>query len=145
MRFHGVDFLDDAGRLQNQPVEVNEQTMLHVRLWWSVDAPLAQDYSVSVQLIANEGLLISQRDGAPQPLHLQPGHPGELPQSLTAWQPDRMYVEERWLSIPDLHDFYVSQLYVTVYDWRDNTRFAAEGVNENGLLPIPAEVFVWGW
>jgi hypothetical protein len=145
MRFHGVDFLDDARRLQNQPVEVNEQTALHVRLWWSVDSPLAQDYSVSVQLISRDGLLIGQSDGAPQALHLQPGHPGELPQSLTAWQPDTLYVEERWLDIPDLDNFYVSQLYVTVYDWRDNTRFAAEGVDENGLLPIPAEVFVWGW
>jgi hypothetical protein len=146
MRFHGVDFLDETGNMQPQLIEVNEQTELHLRLWWSVDEPLMQDYSASAQLLTDDGQLIEQSDGAPQPIHLQPVNQPPLPQTLTGWQPNTIYVEERSIDIPDLDDFYRSQLVIIVYDWRDNTRFLADGVDENGVLPIrDREIFVWGW
>ena len=146
MRFHGLDILDEADNHQVGLVEVKEQTTMRVRLWWSVDEALTQDYSVSLRLITNKGKRLDrEEDAPPQPIHLQLSHPGDLPQSIMAWEAGQIYVEERTIDIPDLDSFYVSHLYIIVYDWRDGTRFNAGGVNDAGILRIPQEIFVAGW
>ena len=116
-----------------------------MRLWWSIDEPLPQDYSVSVQLYTEAGQRLAQQDGAPLPIHLQPLQSAALPQSITAWEPQQLYVEDRWLELPDLDTFHYGQVFIVVYDWRDNTRFYAEGVNDDGLLPIQQQILVLGW
>jgi hypothetical protein len=144
MRFHGVEVLD------NEDVETGqilrpEGSTLHLRLWWSVDEPLTQEYSVGVQVINNRtGTLLTQSDSAPRAIHLNPFNTAPLPDNMLAWQPDTIYLEERTLEIPYGLRRENFTVYLTVYDWRDGSRFSAEGVNANNLLPLfEFDVIAW--
>jgi hypothetical protein len=147
LRFHGVDFLDADGYTRYDVVEVKERETLHVRLWWSIDAPLPQGYSVSTRILSQDGAIIAQQDAAPQPIHIRPLYPLPLPESMLEWETNTLYVDERFMEIPDLNDFHHSELTMIVYDWQDdNTRFHAAGVDDMGVRHFPnTEIFVWGW
>ena len=144
MRFHGVEVLDENG-IETAQILRPEGSTIRLRLWWSIDAPLLQEYSVGIQIINyRTGELLTQADGAPQAIHLNPFNTAELPTSITAWQPDIFYLEERTLAIPYglRHESFT--VYLTVYDWQDGSRFAAEGVNVDNLLPLfDFDVMAW--
>lgn len=76
LAFHGID-LDATG-----PAAVR------TRLWWRVDAPLALDYSFSLQLYAASGALVAQADG---PIH----HYGRDRVQTSALMPDQWYIDWR--------------------------------------------------
>lgn len=144
LRFHGVEVLDDDGIETAQTLRPEGST-IRLRLWWSIDAVLAQEYSVGIQVINKRtGELVTQADGAPQAIHLNPTNIGELPTSMMAWQPNIFYIEERTLEIPFGLRREAFTVYLTVYDWRDGSRFTAEGVNADNLLPLfDFDVMAW--
>lgn len=145
LRFHGLEVLDEQGRSEPHTVQAIEGRSLRLRLWWSLDQRLPRDYSVSLQLQAN-GAVIAQADGPVQVQHLQPSNPDPLPGDSNGWQLGQLYTEERVLTIPQRDDSTPAQLYLTVYQWWDGVRLAADGTDANDQLPLTRpSVFVWGW
>jgi hypothetical protein len=144
MRFHGVEVLDEDGIEMAQTLRPEGST-LRLRLWWSIAEPLTQEYIVGIQVInTRTGELLRQNDGAPQAIHLNPFNTAELPTSMTAWQPDIFYLEERTLEIPYGLRRESFTVYLTVYDWQSGSRFFAEGVNAEKLLPLfNFDVMAW--
>jgi hypothetical protein len=70
------------------PAGVSES--LHVTLYWQTSRPLAQDYTVFVQLLDQTGRLVVQHDS--QPLH------GYLPTG--SWQPGELIPDRHRLDVP---------------------------------------------
>lgn len=144
LRFHGVEVLDEDG-IETAQILRPEGSKLRLRLWWSVDEPLTQEYSVGVQVINNRTReLLTQADSAPLAIHLNPFNTEPLPPNMLAWQPHVAYLEERTLEIPYGLRRENFTVYLTVYDWRDGKRFSAEGVNADNLLPLfEFDVMAW--
>jgi hypothetical protein len=140
LRFHGYEVLDGEG-LANFPLVVHEGAEIRLRLWWSVDAPLPQDYSVGLKVMGDlwEGVL-AQQDSAPQAIYLLPYFNETLEPfgSMITWQTGQYYVEERVITLPYEPRLRRSQytMYLTVYQWQDGQRIAADGLNEDMLLPL---------
>jgi hypothetical protein len=123
MRFHGIEALDTYGPA---PVWREGQTV-RVRLWWSAIRQIDLDYSEAV-FIFGEGRVIAQSDGAPQVM--------EGPRETSRWVTDRYYVEEREITLPSPLNSGVYPLSISVYQWWDNKRLSAPGMDENKLLPV---------
>ncbi|MFN8529172.1 MAG: hypothetical protein U0670_11205 [Anaerolineae bacterium] len=127
MRLHGTDMIVPAADqwipLSTPPVAHEGETIM-VRLWWSADTPLPADFSVGLYLLDEEGEVVTHVDSAP----------AVDPPETSRWQTDTLYVEDRALPLPFplLAGNYT--VAITVYDWRDNTRFAAPGADANHLL-----------
>ncbi len=144
LRFHGFDIMDGE-RIMRPEYYWREQTSGRVRLWWSLDRPLENDYSISVQVInTRNGDLLAQNDGAPQPVQLDPVQTAPLPAETSRWETGRYYVDERDIPIRNLGAEIYAELYLTVYQWWDGTRLSAPGVDNDRLLPL-APVLIWGW
>ncbi len=132
MVFHGLDALDQTGA----PV-YHEDQPLHVRLWWSADAPPPLDYSVGLFILNDKGDVIAQSDSAPQVI--------DAPQATSQWQPGQLYTEERTLQLPYPLDKGQYHLKMAVYWFGDQKRLAAPGVDTNNLLPLyDFAVTSWG-
>jgi hypothetical protein len=128
MRFHGVDIVGREGKLASGPVVRREGETIRLRLWWSVDAPPDLDYSLSTVLRGRDGQTLDQFDGPPQT--------NDAPPETSRWVPGRYYVEERTLSVPQDTRSGTYTLYLIVYQWWDNTRISAPGVDENTMLAL---------
>ncbi len=124
IRFHGLEILD-APLL---PVR-HEGEPLALRLWWSAEEPLDADYSISIQLYREETLAL-QLDG--------PAQVGGEALDTSRWEPGALYADERTLLLPDQLPRGQYTIKLTVYQWWDNTRLPAPGVDENTLLPVGA-------
>ena len=95
-----------------EPITDNQ---LSVLLWWEVENRPEADYSISLQLLAEDGFLVTQIDR-----QIMPPNSDEVPTSTM--QSDGNYIDERILEIPpDLAngDY---QLQVLVYQWWDGVR-----------------------
>ena len=125
MRFHGIDVLDQPTNLLVR----RAGDKFRVRLWWSVDKPVDADYSVALHIYANNQLSV-QSDSAPQIAA------PDIPHETSRWQSGQFYIEERELEVPKSFTSGDYPLYLIVYQWQNNTRVAAPGVNQDGLLPI---------
>jgi hypothetical protein len=122
LRFHGVEPLDMAGP---EPVWREGQRM-KVRMWWSVDQPVPVDLSVGTYVFDSAGV-IAQFDGPPQVIN--------GPRETSRWQPGQYYVEDREIQLVNpMKGSY--DLFLAVYQWWDNYRLRASGVNQDKLLPI---------
>lgn len=79
-------------------VEVTPQKFAHVgeeitvSSWWSVDAPLGQDYSISLQVIYASGALLTQIDSGPLGQY--------TPAQTSAWEPGSIYPDDRSITLP---------------------------------------------
>jgi len=136
MRFHGADILDESSEIyQSGPlVSRHENETVRLRLWWSVDKPPTNDYSVGLYLMSGMRV-VSQVDGPPYVVTLE--YPPDLPpQETSRWQPGRYYTEERELTVPDelnaRRNAY--QIFLSVYQWWDNERVNAPGLDAERLL-----------
>jgi hypothetical protein len=69
---------------------VNQGDTLPVQLWWSTDAPLEADYSVSVFLLDSSGVLRAQHDSYPAT--------GNAPTS--GWEPGALVFDPHPLALP---------------------------------------------
>ncbi len=151
MRFHGFQILE-GNRFMGDPLSWWEGTQGRFRLWWSVDEPLGADYSVGTYLMTQEDevRMLGSFDGPPQTVHLVPDiyFTREIPTQTSHWVPGQYYVEERLLDLPNISDSISSArnpwLYLTVYQWWDNVRLEAPGVNDEQLLPL-TEMRFWAW
>ena len=63
---------------------------------------------------------------------------------MSQWLPGRFYVEERTLTVPDGVITASYPIDLTVYQWWDNVRLNAPGVNTDHLLTIQ-HVFIKSW
>ena len=133
MRFHGADIIgpDGAPTLAESPARLKGQTVT-VRLWWSVDTSPDRDYSISLSLM-NGDSTVAGSDSGPQTII-----PADGPTATSAWEPNRFYIEERTLTVPDLGvttTFYLD-LNLTVYQWWDGLRLTAPGADTRDLLKV---------
>lgn len=134
MRFHGVEVLDNQTSSQS-PILRHEGENLHLRLWWSVDNPLPADYSISIQILGKNGLIV-QSDSAPQLVQLDPTNPNVPPHETSRWQSGQYYIEERDLFIPNPTLSGEYTLYLIVYQWWDGVRISASQTNQDNMLEL---------
>lgn len=146
LRFHGMQLVDREGdpllHEGYRPFPLHEGETFRIRLWWSTDAPLPADYSFGLHIPASDGsTLLTQSDSAPQLV--------EGPPETSQWEAGRLYVEERAITLPypirtdhiGTADF---TLYLVVYQWWDNTRITAPGLDQDARLPLLAiQVKAW--
>jgi hypothetical protein len=91
---------------------------LHVRLWWQNEAPIPLDYSISLQLVDEDGTLIAQSDG-------QISDYGREIVSTSQMTPGRVYVDERRLPVPP-DTFDELSLQLLVYQSWDGRRLTLD-------------------
>lgn len=142
LRFHGIEVLDQNDAPMVQPLVYREGETVNVRLWWSLDQTTDADYSITLQLL-NEHGLIAQSDGAPQTISLYVGSDAP-PSGTSQWQTGQYYVEQRTLTLPYPTNRAEYILYLGVYRWWDGVRLTAEGTNADDLLPLlPVAIMAW--
>jgi hypothetical protein len=145
LRFHGFQVIKN-GTVMLPPYDIRELSALRLRLWWSIDKPLSQEYSVNALLTrgGRNKLVIADANGAPKAINLTPNEINLPPQSMLEWEPGKYYVEERDIQIPELPATYEADLYLIVYQWWDGVRIAASETDRDNMLPLD-EVMVMGW
>jgi hypothetical protein len=131
LRFHGVDI---QALSTPSGIVLHEGETFRVRLWWSVDRRLERDYSTSLQIPVPNSLI--QLDGPPKVI--------DAPRETSRWQSGRFYIDERAIQLPYPLKPGTFTLYLTVYQWWDNVRLLAPGVNQDRLLPI-GQITVQSW
>jgi hypothetical protein len=114
------------GRVEVTPAEfahVGEQ--ISVSTWWSVDAPLDQDYSISLQVINSvNGSLLTQIDSGPIRQYT-------LAQT-SAWEPGKVYRDDRSVTVPfDIRGGGTYDLRVIVYQSATGNRLTATDQDGN--------------
>jgi hypothetical protein len=145
MRFHGFDMLHNDGQYDVPPYNLREQTPMRIRLWWSADRPIDEDYQVSVQIYDTVShRIFAQDDNSPQLIHLKPNAFEPLPKQTSEWIPNQLYVEERTLEFPNANTEIYADINLIVYRWLDGERITGTGITEDGLLPL-ADAIIWAW
>ncbi len=141
MRFHGAQFLQDGEALPPGFIpQLHEGEGFQVRLWWKVEEPMPQDYSVGTFLFDAEGRVIEEVHGPPDP-----SYPEGAPWETSRWQVGQLYYEDRQFELPYPLERQLLDLRLAVYYWENpSQRFTAEGVDAIGMLPILSlNVFSW--
>ncbi|MEM9952576.1 MAG: glycosyltransferase family 39 protein [Chloroflexota bacterium] len=141
LRFHGYEVLtEQSQQIESTMIYRPEGAELSLRLWWSIDEPLTQDYSVGVQIFNDRWGLYAQDDQSPHPIYLQPNiYDYDAPLgTMSTWVPNTYYVEERVIFLPYETRLRRTQftVYMTVYQWWDGVRLSAETTNDDNLLPL---------
>ncbi|MBN1284216.1 MAG: glycosyltransferase family 39 protein [Anaerolineae bacterium] len=126
--FRGVDVIPNPYRA---PYWYHVAEEMEVRLWWSVDAPPELDYSMSLRIVdKSTGEIIAQSDGPPA---------GALtPHATSAWEPGRIYRDDRSMKFPfDMH-MGNYDLQLVVYWWGDGAplRFTLEDGTTTDVLSL---------
>lgn len=129
MRFHGAELMAGARAVSGRPV-LREGETLQLRLWWSVDAPPARDYSLHLWL-EHEGRLLDEFNGPPQPFW-----PPDAPTQTSRWQPGRRYVGLHELTLPWSAPTGRYTVNMQLYFWEDPVPVAAPGLGADGQRPI---------
>jgi hypothetical protein len=107
IRLHGVE-------IQNTGNVLSDNENVQVKLWWSAQEPLPDDYSISLAMLDAKGKLITQKDGPP--------FASDTPGQLSAWKTGTYYEDFRVLQIPPGLAGGVYSLVITVYQYRDGAR-----------------------
>ena len=141
MRFHGAQFLQDGEALPPGYIpQLHEGEEFEVRMWWKVEEGLPSDYSVGVFLFDEAGRVIEEAHGPPVP-----SYPEGAPWETSRWQVGEIYYEDREFELPYPLERQRLEMRMAVYYWEEPAqRFAAEGVDAVGMLPIlTLSVFSW--
>ena len=141
LRFHGAQFLQEGEPLPpGYSPQLHEGESFRVRFWWIVEAPLPQDYSVGAFLFDEEGRVIDEDHGPPEPTY-----PSDAPWETSRWQAGQIYYEEREFEVPYPLARQGLELRLAVYYWEEPAkRFAAPGTDTFGMLPVmPIAVDSW--
>lgn len=88
---------------------------LTVHLWWRVERPPELDYTMSLQLLDSNGILVAQADGI-----IVDRDNGPIP--TLDLRPDAIYIDVRTLSLPSGLPADNYRLGLVVYNWRDGQR-----------------------
>jgi len=143
MRFHGAEVITEAGKHEVMPLTRREGETIRLRLWWSTDVPIHVDYSLSVQIIGENGLL-AQSDGPPMTIQLDPTVADAPPSATSQWQTGQFYVEERTLTLPYPMDRGRFNIMLAVVQWWDGERVPGSLTDSNDMLPLmELEVMAW--
>jgi hypothetical protein len=99
---------------------------LRLRLWWQAESQPRMDYSISVQLLNAEGVLVAQQDGSIQ-------HYGQTIET-TAMAIGQLYIDSRVLrpTQPLVPGTY--QWVLVVYDWQTGVRLPTEDGRDSVML-----------
>ena len=133
MRFHGAQFLRDGKALPPgfSPM-LHEGESFQVRMWWQVEGALPQDYSVGTFLMDEEGRVLDEKHGAPDP-----SYPEEAPWETSRWEVGQIYYEDREIDAPYPLERQKLTLGMALYYWEEpGVRFTAEGIDALGMLPV---------
>lgn len=113
-------------------VQILDTQTIAARLWWRVDSedlrPTA-DYSIGLQLVDSDGVLIAQSDGAIN-------HYGTEFVQTSTMQTGRIYIDQRTLNIPANLPQGDYSLVVVVYQSWDGVRLTLP----NGLDHLPVKL-----
>jgi hypothetical protein len=132
LRFHGADI---SGIETPTGHVVHKGDTIHIKLWWSVDAPIKLDYSIGLYVTAPTGT--GQVDGAPQVTN--------APSQMSQWVSGRYYVDVRELTLPESIGEGSYPLSLAVYEWWGNLRrIPAPGVDAKTQLTL-ATIYVHSW
>ena len=141
MRFHGAQFLRDGKALPPgfSPM-LHEGETFQVRMWWQVEEPLPQDYSVGTFLMDKERRVIEEVHGPPDP-----SYPEEAPWETSRWRMGQIYYEDREMEVPYPLERQQLELKLALYHWEEpGVRFVAEGVDTFGMLPV-MQIIIDSW
>jgi hypothetical protein len=111
IRLNGVE-------VQKASKIVAENESVQVKLWWSAQAALTRDYSVSLAVLDQSGRVIAQADGPPRA--------DGTPEQTSQWQVGTYYEDLRQIHMPAGIDPGRYDLVVTVYQWWDGVRLTPE-------------------
>ena len=133
LRFHGAQFLQEGEPLPpGFSPQLHEGEAFQVRFWWMVDEPLSRDYSVGAFLFDEEGRVVDEVHGPPDPTH-----PGDAPRETSRWQGGEIYYEDREFETPYPLARQELELRLAVYYWEEPAqRFAASGTDAFGMLSV---------
>jgi hypothetical protein len=139
MRFHGAQLIQDDG-LEHTPTVLREGEHIKLRLWWSVDSPVALDYTVGTYVIPAGKSPIVQQVGPQGDLIF----PENAPWETSRWVPGQIYLEERDIQLP--YPMSTSDLSVKmgVYFYADNQWVAAPNVDASNLLLLD-HIYIKAW
>jgi hypothetical protein len=113
------------------PGDLSAGDALHIDLHWRAQNPLADDWSLTVQLLDAAGGLIAQDDGSPA------GYP------TSAWRAGTEFVETRTLVIPPDAAPGTHRIWVGWYRLADFQRLTAQGYEAaNNLYPLETTVML---
>lgn len=129
MRFHGAEIVG-----MNGLHTFHEGETFTLRLWWTVDRPPEQDYSVGVFVIDAAGAVVIQQDSAPR----------TNPPETSRWQPGTIYVEDRTFTLPFPLPRDTYRVMLALYWWQDQTRITAPGISADGLRYL-TDLYVASW
>lgn len=133
MRFHGADI---SGAEEPATTVYRAGETLDVRLWWSVDAPPARDYSIGLYLFDSTNALRTENNSAPLI--------DALPSETSRWETRRYYLDEREIVLPSQVQTQMFTLDMAVYQWWDGQRIEGDGVNADQLLHLSQfEINTW--
>jgi uncharacterized protein YfiM (DUF2279 family) len=135
MRLHGLDVLEDGDIFGSRLVR-REGESISVRLWWTVDTPVALDYSVSLQVVDQNGVMVAQVDSAPQVK--------DAPSETSRWTPGILYTEKRTLTLPYPTQHGTYRIALAVYHFSDGVRLDAPSIGTDGLLTLDT-LYVKAW
>src|SRR5690606_3532066 len=83
-------FDQGLGYMGVSPVVVGEDSIF-ARLWWRTSQPLNRDYSISLQLVDANGVIVAQQDGPLNP-------DAEQPIQTSYMLPGHVYTDDRTLA-----------------------------------------------
>jgi hypothetical protein len=92
----------------DRPAQVQPCDVLHLESWWTANAPIPQDYSMTISLNPPDEDGIARTDGAP------------ANSQMRLWQPGNWIIDERDLVVPC--DAPPGEYFIImgVYDWTNN-------------------------
>jgi len=127
MHFYGLESVPPN---VTSPIPVwSRAETIHLRLWWSADGAIPNDYSLALYVNDSKGTRVLQVDGPPQPI--------DGPNQTSQWITGRYYLDEKYIelptNLPGLTDYTV---FMTVYQSWDNQRISAPGETSDKLLKI---------
>ncbi len=133
LRFHGAEIINAT---EGDYALYREAETVRIKQWWSVDAPVAADYSLGTYVLGKGNTLLSEFNGAPPVLG--------GPTATSQWQLGQYYVAEFDLVLPDPMRTGWYPIQQAIYQWWDGQRIPIEGANDQNLLEI-ARFYMKSW
>ncbi len=129
LRFHGADIISAEGDLRPPLPAVHEGEVIRLQLWWSVDQPLDQQYTIGTYIGREGGLGITET-----PPQLIDSVDTALP--MNQWQPGEYYIEEREIQLRASMSSNQYRIQLAVIDPLTGDRIGGEGLSQANLLRI---------